>query len=104
LIPKVQDVSTDNVWEYFGPVMAACRKRAGLSQEKLGELLYLTASAISKAETNSSKPKMDFILAWADATNSKDALSAFVYGVDGVRTLINKLKAEGYWPKEKIEE
>lgn len=100
MTPKLQDISTDNVWEYFGPVMAACRKRAGLSQEKLGELLYCTHSTISKAESNTSKPKMDFVLSWADATNSKDALVAFVYGEDGVRSLINKLKEDGYWPED----
>jgi transcriptional regulator with XRE-family HTH domain len=80
--------------------MAACRKRAGLSQEQLSELLFCARSNISKIEKNHRAPKMDFMMFWDDATNSRDALVAFFSGEEAIRLLINKLQEEGHWQEE----
>jgi transcriptional regulator with XRE-family HTH domain len=102
---NAENATMANMAEYVGPIMAACRKRAGLSQEKLGEMLFCTHSVISKHENNHSMPAMNFMMAWAEATNSKDFLVAFIYGDrGGITLLINKLKIEGYWPEEITEQ
>lgn len=102
--PNINGVSTENIREYFGPIMAACRKRAGLSQEQLAEMLFCSRTVITKLENNNTVPKMDLLPAWAEATNSKEALVAFIYGEQGIRWIINKLKLEGHWPEDRNED
>ncbi|MGG1444960.1 helix-turn-helix transcriptional regulator [Brevibacillus laterosporus] len=89
--------SISDIEKYIGSIMAACRIRAGLSQEKLAELLFISRSSISKLENNNLTPKMDLLMEWSEVTNSKDAVVAMICGKKGVEWLIAKLKEEGYW-------
>ncbi|TPG68656.1 XRE family transcriptional regulator [Brevibacillus laterosporus] len=91
------DYSSTDIEKYIGPIMTACRKRAGLSQEKLAELLYISRSSISKLENNNATPNLDLFLEWGKVTNSKDAVVAMFCGKKGVGWLIAKLNEEGYW-------
>lgn len=77
--------------------MAACRKREGLSQEQLAEMLFCARSGISKVESNTTTLKADFLFSWAKATNSTDAVVSFICGEEGIRWMIDKLKSEGHW-------
>ncbi|MDB5054033.1 MAG: transcriptional regulator [Bacilli bacterium] len=79
--------------------MAACRKRAGLTQEKLAEILHCSRSSLCKIETNNKEVKFDFFVKWAIATNSKDAGLAFVFGEKDVHLLLDQLKEGGYIDK-----
>lgn len=81
----------------YGSILAACRRRAGLTQEELASMLhYESASSISKFENNNASLSVEFALKWSNATNSKDALVALAYGSVGVVAIINKLKSEGF--------
>ncbi|WP_289139877.1 helix-turn-helix domain-containing protein [uncultured Brevibacillus sp.] len=92
----------DKLVTYLGPVMEACRKRAGFTQAKLAELLNCTPSTISEFEKNQRTLKVNFLRDWAKVTNSNDVVVAFIYGEQAVRELIKKLKSEGFYKGEDL--
>lgn len=83
--------------DYYGPIMAACRRRAGLSQEQLGELLFCNASSISKYENNITNLGLEFFYEWGVATKSQDAMVSFLYMEIGVVAMVKKLKDTGWF-------
>lgn len=66
----------------YGAVIQACRKRAGLSQEKLAELMNRSKSCISKYEQNHKVMDMHTLFRFVDITKSQDALMAMASGMD----------------------
>jgi len=94
VINKANSISHEG--DYFGPIMAACRKRAELSQEKLALMLNYSTSKIAKIETNNQPVKMDFLMEWSKCTNSPDFALGMMYGKIGLIAMMNKLKSEGY--------
>ena len=68
----------------FGAVLRACRERAGLSQEKLAELLHRSRSCISKIETDIKAVDAQTLIQWANVTNAKEVLVAYLCGMDGL--------------------
>ncbi|ANY70438.1 transcriptional regulator [Paenibacillus sp. BIHB 4019] len=79
----------------FGAVLHACRERAGLSQEKLAELLNRSRSCISKFEKGHKLADMQTFLTWLDKTNAKDVGYALVGGTDPVTILQTILQVSG---------
>lgn len=53
----------------LGEKIAAARKASGLSQEQLGELLGVSRQAVSKWETNQTKPELDYLVRFAEHFN-----------------------------------
>jgi len=94
VIKKANAISNEE--DYYGPIMAACRKRAELSQEKLALMLNYSTSKIAKIETNNQPVKMDFLMEWSKSTNSPDFALGMMYGKIGIIAMMNKLKSEGY--------
>lgn len=74
----------------FGVVLQACRKKAGFSQEEMGDRLNLSQSAISKLETERKVPDMHTFMEWVRVTNAQEVAVAFLYGMDGI-TMIHQL-------------
>lgn len=68
------------------------RKKAGFSQEVLAHKLNTSQSVISKIESGRKVPDIYTVLNWAEATNAKDLLIAFVCGVD-VATVAQTLQS-----------
>lgn len=79
----------------FGAVLHACRERAGLSQEKLAEMLNRSRSCISKFEQDHKIPDMSTFLVWLDKTNAKDVGYALVGGMDPAAVLQTILQVAG---------
>lgn len=79
----------------FGAVLSACRERAGLSQEKLAEMLDRSRSCISKFEKNHKSPSMETFLIWIEKTNAKDVGVALVSGMDPTTILQTILQVAG---------
>jgi transcriptional regulator with XRE-family HTH domain len=61
----------------FGSILHACRTRAGISQERLAELLNKSRSCISKYEQGHKLPDIQTFLAWLDRTNAMHALAGW---------------------------
>lgn len=68
----------------LGAILKACRVRAGLSQEQIAAKLYISRSNISKLETDQLKLDVPTLIQWANVTNAKEVVVAFLMGVDGV--------------------
>ena len=79
----------------FGGILHACRERAGYSQEKMAEVLNLSRSCISKIEKNHKLPNIYTIMAWAEKTNTREVLVAYMYGLDGMSMLQNVMQVTG---------
>lgn len=79
----------------FGAVFQAIRERAGLSQEELAALLHRTQPCISKYERDKKVPDFNTVLQWADLTNAREVVVAFIYGMDGVSILQNLARLAG---------
>lgn len=56
----------------IGAVLSACREKAGLSQEKLAELMNRSRSCISKFEKDHKAPDFVTVFTWLDRTNAKE--------------------------------
>lgn len=94
----IEAAKSIDVTSNYGPIFAACRRRAGLTQEQLAAMLhYESPSSISKLENNNASIGVELALKWSNATYSKDALVALAYGSVGVVAIINKLKSQGFW-------
>lgn len=83
------------IWSKSGAIMQACRERAGLSQEKLAELLYVSRSDISKLENEKKKPSFETMMSWLHATGSQEVAVAFFCGMDGISIMQNLLSVIG---------
>ncbi|MFJ5671222.1 helix-turn-helix domain-containing protein [Bacillus safensis] len=66
----------------LGVVLRQARKRAGMSQEKLAELLSRSRSCISKFENDQKMLDVPTYVRWMEATNAKEAMIATLCGVD----------------------
>jgi transcriptional regulator with XRE-family HTH domain len=79
----------------YGSLLNACRERAGLSQEKLAELLHRSRSCISKFEKNKKIMDVDTFFRFLDVTNSKDVLYSIASGLDIVTITQQILQVAG---------
>ena len=79
----------------FGSILHACRTRAGISQERLAELLNKSRSCISKYEQGHKLPDIQTFLAWIDRTNAKDVGIACINGMDPASILQSILQVAG---------
>lgn len=79
----------------FGAIMQACRERAGFSQEKLAELMNRSRSCISKFEKDHKVPDMPTMMRWADLTNAREVVIAYMYGLDGMTIMQQILQISG---------
>ena len=79
----------------IGTVLRACRERAGFSQERLGEMLHHDRSIISRIESEKSKIDAQMLLRWADVTNAKEVLVAYLCGLDGITIMQQVLSVAG---------
>lgn len=79
----------------LGPIMQACRERAGLSQEQMAEKLYRSRSCISKIENENKTLDVKTMLMWIEATGAKDVAVAFFCGMDGLSIMQNVLQLVG---------
>ena len=55
----------------FAENLLNARKRKGLSQEKLAEMLHVSRQAVSKWETGESTPDMDNLIRLREALNAR---------------------------------
>lgn len=79
----------------FGAIMHACRERMGISQERMAELMDRTQSCISKFEKGKKVPDMQTLMRWADITNAREVIVAYMYGMDGISIMQNILNVSG---------
>ncbi|MFX3631888.1 MAG: multiprotein-bridging factor 1 family protein [Candidatus Pristimantibacillus sp.] len=79
----------------FGAVLHACRERAGMSQEKLAEMLHRSRSCISKFEQEHKLPDINTFLIWLDKTNARDVGFALMSGTDPATILQTILQISG---------
>ncbi|MGO4540347.1 helix-turn-helix domain-containing protein [Paenibacillus sp. 2TAB19] len=79
----------------FGSVLKSCRERAGLSQERLAELLNRSRSCISKFEKEHKVLNMYEFRKWIECTNANDVASAFIQGFDPVTIMQTVLQVAG---------
>jgi len=71
----------------YGAVLRACRDRIGMSQEQLALKLNLSRSAVSKLENDQQELGVNTLSEWAEVTNAKEVLVAFICGMDGLSVL-----------------
>lgn len=76
----------------LGAVLHACRERAGLSQEALAGMLGRSRTCISKFEKNHKMPDINTIILWAEITNSREVIVAYIYGIDGLSMIQSVLQ------------
>ena len=79
----------------LGQVLRACRKKAGLSQEKLAELLHMSRSCISKIETGAKEATAKVMIDWVRVTQTQEVLIAYLFGMDGISIIQNILQMSG---------
>ncbi|MGN7043009.1 helix-turn-helix domain-containing protein, partial [Bacillus safensis] len=66
----------------LGVVLRKARVQAGISQEKLAEMLSRSRSCISKIENDQKMLDVPTYVRWMEATNAKEAMIATLCGVD----------------------
>lgn len=79
----------------LGQVLRVCRKKAGLSQEKLAELLHMSRSCISKIETGAKEATAKVMIDWVKVTQTQEVLIAYLFGMDGISIIQNILQMTG---------
>lgn len=79
----------------LGQVLRVCRKKAGLSQEKLAELLHMSRSCISKIETGAKEATAKVMIDWVRVTQTQEVLIAYLFGMDGISIIQNILQMSG---------
>lgn len=75
-----------------GSVLQAVRTRAGLTQEEMAFRLHMNQSDVSKIEKDRKTLDFHIILKWADITNAREVIVAFIYGMDGIKIMQNILE------------
>ncbi|MCY7493208.1 helix-turn-helix domain-containing protein [Bacillus safensis] len=63
-------------------VLRKARLQAGISQEKLAEMLSRSRSCISKIENDQKILDVPTYVRWMEATNAKEAMIATLCGID----------------------
>ncbi|UDF15765.1 helix-turn-helix domain-containing protein [Bacillus pumilus] len=66
----------------LGVVLRKARVQAGISQEKLAEMLSRSRSCISKIENDQKMLDVPTYVRWMEATNAKEAMIATLCGID----------------------
>lgn len=66
----------------MGVVLRKARLQAGISQEKLAEMLSRSRSCISKIENDQKILDVPTYVRWMEATNAKEAMIATLCGID----------------------
>ncbi|MCA0923114.1 helix-turn-helix domain-containing protein [Bacillus safensis] len=66
----------------LGVVLRKARLQAGISQEKLAEMLSRSRSCISKIENDQKVLDVPTYVRWMEATNAKEAMIATLCGID----------------------
>ncbi|MEK5338169.1 helix-turn-helix transcriptional regulator [Bacillus sp. FSL M8-0166] len=66
----------------LGVVLRKARLQAGISQEKLAEMLSRSRSCISKIENDQKMLDVPTYVRWMEATNAKEAMIATLCGID----------------------
>lgn len=78
-----------------GPLLKACREKAGLSQEELAERLNRSQSCISRIEKGRKVPDINTFMSWINCTNAPEVAIAWIYGMDGITILQSILQLVG---------
>lgn len=63
-------------------VLRKARLQAGISQERLAEILSRSRSCISKIENDQKVLDVPTYVRWMEATNAKEAMIATLCGID----------------------
>ncbi|WP_260981319.1 helix-turn-helix domain-containing protein [Bacillus pumilus] len=63
-------------------VLRKARLQAGISQERLAEMLSRSRSCISKIENDQKVLDVPTYVRWMEATNAKEAMIATLCGID----------------------
>jgi transcriptional regulator with XRE-family HTH domain len=79
----------------YGAILRACRDRIGMSQEDMALKLNRSRSAISKLETDQQELDVRTLAQWADITNAKEVLVAFICGMDGMTIMQSIMQMTG---------
>ncbi|MDR4995347.1 MULTISPECIES: helix-turn-helix domain-containing protein [Bacillus] len=66
----------------LGVVLRKARLQAGISQERLAEMLSRSRSCISKIENDQKVLDVPTYVRWMEATNAKEAMIATLCGID----------------------
>ncbi len=66
----------------MGVVLRKARLQAGISQERLAEMLSRSRSCISKIENDQKVLDVPTYVRWMEATNAKEAMIATLCGID----------------------
>uniref|UniRef100_UPI00370953A9 helix-turn-helix domain-containing protein n=1 Tax=Bacillus pumilus TaxID=1408 RepID=UPI00370953A9 len=66
----------------LGVVLRKARVQAGISQEKLAEMLSRSRSCISKIENDQKVLDVPTYVRWMEVTNAKEAMIATLCGID----------------------
>jgi transcriptional regulator with XRE-family HTH domain len=78
-----------------GAIMQKCREKAGLSQEKMAEMLNRSRSCISKIENNRKVMDVQTFFKWIQVTDAKDVAVSMVYGMDVSSIMQNLMTVVG---------
>ncbi len=79
----------------YGAILRACRDRIGMSQEEMALRMHRSRSAISKLENDQQELDVRTLSQWADITNAKEVLVAFICGMDGLQIMQNVMQLIG---------
>lgn len=74
----------------FGAVLKKSRIQSGLSQDELGDKIFLSRSTVSRLENDKLELKMADGIRWLQATQAHEALVAMLLGVD-VTTIVQNI-------------
>ncbi|WP_168006852.1 helix-turn-helix domain-containing protein [Alkalicoccus luteus] len=66
----------------FGDVMKIARKRAGMTQEKMAQLMHRSRSSVVKMENNQQVIDVNDFKRWMNLTNAKDMAVIAIAGLD----------------------
>ncbi|WP_339314687.1 helix-turn-helix transcriptional regulator [Paenibacillus sp. FSL M7-0896] len=70
-----------------GSIMRACRERAGLTQEDMGEEMQMDQATISRIENGRQTPDVSTFKEWVDKTQSQEVMVAYFYGIEGIKII-----------------
>jgi len=78
-----------------GAFLKFCRKKAGISQEKLAALLHMNQSDVSKLEKDKKSIDIVTFRDWTKVTNQMEVGIAFLYGLDPAAILQTVMQITG---------
>ncbi|MCM2677735.1 helix-turn-helix domain-containing protein [Alkalicoccobacillus plakortidis] len=73
-------------------MMRAMRVKAGFDQRELATELNLSQSCVSKFETGKKIPSFPQMIHWAEVTNAKELIIAYIAAGDGLTVLQNAMQ------------